>query len=95
MTIIEQIAVYGLVTLAVLVLGWSIYHAGSANQKQAEAQQDIAKAIEVEKLNNELRQQSNKAADDAIAAGDAAGPAPDDPDELPDEVRARILGRKR
>lgn len=84
----------GLVGFAVGVLAWCIYHAGKANQRASDAQQDVTKAVKVEEANNELIKQSNKAADSAIAAGDAAGAAPTDPSSLPDSVRARIFRRR-
>ena len=90
-----ELLLLGLVGLAVLVLAWCIYHAGQANQRASNAQEDITKAIAVEEANNELIKESNEAADSAIAAGDAAGIAPADPVSLPDEVRSRILGRRR
>lgn len=83
------------VGLAALTLVWCIYHAGKDAQRAREAQEDLTKAVEVEKLNNDLEKQSAQSADDAIAAGIGAGVAPDDPAELPDAVRARIFGRKR
>ena len=85
----------GLVGFAVVVLAWSIYQAGQANQRASNAQEDVSKAVAVEKSNNELIEQSNQAADSAIAAGDAAGPAPADPVGLPDSVRARIFRKRR
>lgn len=90
----EQIALYGLLGLAVVTLLWSIYQSGKAAQKSTEAQEDITKAVEVERSNNELEKQSREAADRAIDAGAAAGPAPADPVSLPDSVRARIFGRR-
>jgi hypothetical protein len=90
-----EIMLLGLVGLAVFVLMWCIYHAGEASLRAREAQEDVSKAVAVEKSNNELVEQSNKAADSAIAAGDAAGPAPADPVSLPDSVRARLFRKRR
>jgi len=91
----EQIALWGLLGLAAITLLWSIYHAGKADQRAREAREDVVEAVIVEKRNNELEEQSNEARDRAIDAGANTGPAPDDPSELPDSVRARIFGRRR
>lgn len=91
----EQIAIWGLLGLAGFVLLWSIYHAGKSSQQASQARQDVVEAVEVEKRNNELEEQSAAARDEAVRAGDGAGAAPDDPSELPDAVRARIFGRRR
>lgn len=89
-----DLVLLGLVGLAVAVLWWCIYHAGKSNQRVREAQEQLKKAVEVEEANRELEEQSNDARDRAIDAGATAGPAPADPVSLPDEVRARIFGRR-
>ena len=85
----------GLIGLAVFVLGWCIYHAGKTSLLVQEAQEDVSKAVAVEKSNNELIEQSNQAKDSALDAGAAAGPAPADPLSLPDTVRSRLFGKRR
>lgn len=90
----QQIAVYGLLALAGATLLWCLYQAGKSSERASQAQQDLFEAIAVEEANNELEDKSREAANRAIDAGASAGPAPDSPDGLSDEVRARIFRRK-
>lgn len=91
----ENYAVWGLIGLAGATFIWVIYHAakaaGKAEAKTIDATTELHRVVEEENYQDDLEQASRDAADRAIRAGLNADSAPDDPERLPDAVRARIL----